>query len=91
MTKELLLARRTDLEGKLAEQRSIQAGAQYEIGRLQQKVARSRDEENAIGGAIQDVNYWGQLLDKEERAAAELARKQGQEPAPDPPKLPQEG
>ncbi len=63
MTKELLLARRQDLERDIAAQRDAQARGASEIQRLQQNVARARDQENAIGGAIQDVNYWLGILD----------------------------
>jgi len=79
MTKELLLARRQELEGKMAEQRDIQARGNADIERIQRRVTRARDEENAIGGAIQDVNYWGQMLEK---AEAEARQQQSLRPAP---------
>lgn len=76
MTRELLEARRADLERKLGEQRDLQARLNGEIGRLQRRAERARDEENAIGGAIQDVKYW-------EAQLAEAAR-QMSGPAPEP-------
>lgn len=66
MTKELLLARQRDLEGQLAEQREIQARGNAEIARWQRRVDRAWDQENAVGGAIQEVNRWVGLADQQE-------------------------
>lgn len=75
MTREALLARKAQLEGELADQRSIQAQAQQEIERLEKRRGRAYDAENALGGAIQDVNYWlGQVQ------AAEAQRSPSHEP-----------
>lgn len=69
MTKELLLARKAQLEKDLAVQASEAQAAQAQIGEGQKRAVAARDMINALSGAKQDCEFWlGQFQLEEGKA-----------------------
>lgn len=58
ITKEALLARRTQIDADIAAQQQAARDAQAQIQDGQRKVTVCRDMINALSGAKQDVEHW---------------------------------
>jgi hypothetical protein len=69
ITKEALKGRIAELETRIQEQRSIQAHGAQEIERIERRVSRARDEENVIGGALQNCQHLLQQIAQVEKEA----------------------
>lgn len=64
MTKELLLARKTQLEAEIEHERAIMADCDRAILEAQQAKVRCQRLIDAKGGAMQDCVYWLNELEK---------------------------